>query len=109
MAFVNLPVELRNLTIPGSSLTIPPPTGARRTARRLSAEDSAALAQTGGRFSAGGRQFRVRPIGKMRTNAKVAIPMSRAQLKGLVDSNWVGTTPVVVGEGQRLVRFGGGQ
>lgn len=73
---INLPTELRNFSVDG---TVRRPKGERLVARRLSKSDSDHVRRVMGHGSVGVRTPRgvkhaiVKPIGRMHTNAKVAI------------------------------------
>jgi len=108
---INLPKELRDFSVHGG---LARPRGERLVARRLSKADSDRVRSVMGQGSVGVRTkggvkpVSVRPIGRMRTNAKVAIPMSSSVASRLVDSLRRGkgaAVSVPAGAGQRLVKM----
>ena len=110
---INLPNELRDFSVDG---TIGRPKGERLVARRLNRADSEHVRQVMGRgtvgvkTSKGVKQASVRPIGRMSSNAKVAIPMSHgvaSRLFAALKGGKAAAVSVPAGVGSRLVRMKG--
>ena len=115
---LNTPRELTHFPIPGSNINLPRPKGTRLVARRLNAEDSAALRQVMNRGPVACRcpdgstqRVSVRRLGRTTGKARVVIPMKADAYQSLITGLRAGrpvavAVPAGVGGARMLVAKG---